>query len=196
MAKKDKQEDMADIISESLKKDGIPSYFVGEEETPTDLTDFISTGSSLLDLIISNRKHGGIACGRITELTGLEGSGKSLIAAHLMANVQKEGGVAVLIDTETALNEKFFRAVGLDMSKMVYVPTEILEQVFETVESIIIKIRSGTAEARKKKVIIVIDSMAGASPKKELEGDFDQNGYATQKSIIIGQAMRKLTGLI
>jgi recombination protein RecA len=196
MAKKDEREHLANIISNSLKKDGIASYHIGEEETPTDLSDFISTGSSLLDLAISNRPNGGIACGRITELTGLEGSGKSLIAAHLMANVQKEGGVAVLIDTETAVNEDFSRSIGIDMSKLVYVPTEILEQVFETVEKIIMKVREGNAEARKKKVIIVIDSIAGASPKKELDGDFDQNGYATGKSIIISQAMRKLTGLI
>lgn len=197
MAKTTKNtDDLSHTIAEALKKNGTTAYFVGEEDTPTDLKDFISTGSSILDLAISNRKNGGIACGRITELQGLEGSGKSLIAGHLMKSVQDEGGVAVLIDTETALNDEFFTAIGLDMTKMVYVHTEELERVFESVETIITKVREGSAEARKKKVIIVVDSVAGASPKKEMESDFDQDGYATQKSIIISKAMRKLTGLI
>lgn len=196
MAKQITQDDLSHTIADALKKDDIHAYFIGEEETPTDLKDFISTGSSLLDIAISNRKNGGIACGRITELTGLEGSGKSLIAGHLMKSVQDEGGVAVLIDTETALNEEFFKSIGLDMKKMLYVHTEELEKVFETIETIISKVREGSAEARKKKVIIVVDSVAAASPKKELEGDFDQDGYATQKSIIISKAMRKLTAMI
>jgi recombination protein RecA len=193
---KNTSDDLSHIIANALKAENITAYFVGEEDTPTDLKDFISTGSSILDLAIANRKHGGIACGRITELQGLEGSGKSLIAGHLMKSVQDEGGIAVLIDTETALNEDFFESIGLDMTKMVYVHTNILEEVFESIERIITKVREGTAEARKKKVIIVVDSVAAASPKKEMESDFDQEGYATQKAIIIGKAMRKLTALI
>jgi RecA/RadA recombinase len=78
MAKKNgpDPEELASAIVDTLNKtfkDGQVAYVIGQEETPTDLTDFISTGSSLLDLAISNRVNGGIACGRITELTGLEG---------------------------------------------------------------------------------------------------------------------------
>ena len=119
-----KTSDLAQIIADTLNKEsdgGKVAYILGTESTPTDLKDFISTGSSMLDIAISNRKHGGIAVGRITELQGLEGSGKSLIGAHLIAEVQRRDGTAVLIDTETSFHEDFFRAVGIDMKKMVYI---------------------------------------------------------------------------
>src|SRR5665213_2058498 len=107
-------DDLAATLAANLNSAGIATFTIGKEETPTDLTDWVSTGSSLLDLAISNRPNGGVPMGRIVEFSGLEGSGKSLIAAHMMANVQKEGGVAVFIDTETAVNEDFWTAVGVD----------------------------------------------------------------------------------
>ena len=114
------RDDLAEVIAVGVNKlfkttDGAYGKvaFVGDtDETPTDLSDFLSTGCAPLDLAISNRPHGGIPFGRITELTGLEGSGKSLVSAHMMANVQKMGGVAVLIDTETAVNWEFFKAAS------------------------------------------------------------------------------------
>ena len=119
-----KREDLAQVIADNLNKitEGEKiAFFLDDEVSSTHLTDFISTGSSILDIAISNRPNGGIACGRITELQGLEQSGKSLIAAHMLADTQRRGGVAVLIDTETALNYDYFEAVGIDFSKMVYV---------------------------------------------------------------------------
>lgn len=191
------QEELASTIVDALNKkfnDGQVAYTIGSEETPTDLIDFVSTGSSLLDIAISNRIYGGIACGRITELTGLEGSGKSLIAAHMMANVQQEGGVAVLLDTENAVNAEFFESLGLDFSKMVYAQPETLEDIFTMIESTIETVRK--REKKSKKVIIVVDSVAGVPTKQELEANFDKDGYATGKAIILGKAMRKITGLI
>jgi recombination protein RecA len=190
-------EELASAIVDTLNKtfkDGQVAYVIGEEETPTDLTDFVSTGSSLLDLAISNRPNGGIACGRITELTGLEGSGKSLLAAHMMANVQREGGVAVLIDTENAVNEEFYRALGLDFGKMVYAQPDTLEDIFTMIEKIIETVRKGGNA--DKKVIIVVDSVAGVPTAAELESDYNKDGYATGKAIILSKAMRKVTGLI
>jgi recombination protein RecA len=200
MAKKktdNQQEELSSAIVDAINKkfkDGHIAYIIGNEETPTDLVDFIGTGSSILDVAISNRPHGGIACGRITELTGLEGSGKSLIAAHLMASVQREGGVAVLLDTENALNEEFFAAIGLNFGRMVYAQPETVEDVFDAIETIITRVRE--TEKNDKKVIIVVDSVAAAPTKQEMEADYDKDGYATGKAIILSKAMRKMTQLI
>ena len=135
-----KKDDLATVIAEQLNKvEGRKvAWFLGKDyDAPTHFHDFISTGSSLLDIAISNRKHGGIACGRITELQGNEASGKSLLAAHMLADTQRRGGVAVLIDTETAVNYEFFDAVGLDMNKMVYVTENLIENIFNQIEKII-----------------------------------------------------------
>ncbi len=193
------RDELASLIAESLNKlnkdsDQIAFFLDGREETPTDFTDFISTGATMLDVAISNRPHGGIAVGRITELTGLEGSGKSLLGAQLIANTQKRGGVGVLIDTETAVNPEFFRAVGIDTNKLVYVHLQTVEEIFDAITTIIEKVRSG--KDKDKLVTIVVDSVAAASTKKEMEADFGKDGYATDKAIIISKAMRKITGLL
>jgi len=131
--------------------------------------------------------------GRITELTGLEQSGKSLLSAHLLAETQKQGGIAVLIDTETAVSREFFDAIGVDVSKLLYVSVDTVEDIFETIETIIEKVREKDAQ---KLVTIVVDSVAAASTKKEMEADYDKDGYATDKAIIISKAMRKITNTI
>ena len=93
------KDDLANVIADNLNKkfkDNKVAYFLdGSDDTPTDIKDFISTGSSMLELAISNREDGGIAVGRITEINGLESSGKSLLGAHILAETQKKGGVAV-----------------------------------------------------------------------------------------------------
>ena len=135
-----KQDELANVLAESLnkkfKKDGKVAYFLdGTEETPTDLTEWISTGSSLLDLAISNRPNGGIAVGRITEINGLESSGKSLLGAHILAETQKKEGVAVYIDTETAVSEEFLQVIGVDSSKMLYLHLAYHEHQLELLQS-------------------------------------------------------------
>lgn len=190
-------DDIASFIAENLNKNEIDTFFL-DEESPTDLKDFISTGSSLLDLIISNRPHGGIACGRITELNGLEGAGKSLIAAHLCASVQKEGGIAAYIDTETAQNTDFLTAIGVQLSgpnRLVYIHAQTVEQIFDAVVKILEVVKQKDPE-RKRKVVVIVDSISNAPPAKELEADFSKDGYATEKAIIISKAMRKVTQLI
>jgi recombination protein RecA len=167
----------------------------GQESTPTDLDDWVSTGSPMLDLAIANRPNGGLPVGRITEITGLEGSGKSLLAAHAIADTQKKGGYGVYIDTENAMNQDFLTAIGVDIKKMLYVPLETVEDIFEAIDSIIESIRAADG-SEKKLVTIVVDSVAGATTKVELAADYDQAGYATQKAIIISKAMRKVTNLI
>jgi recombination protein RecA len=133
--------------------------------------------------------------GRIIEITGLEQSGKSLMAAHSLANTQKIGGVSVLIDTETAVSREFLEAIGVDVSKLVYISADSVEQIFEYTETIIEKVRA-TSTNNDKPVTIVIDSMAAASTEKELDADYGKDGYATDKAIIISKAMRKITNTI
>ena len=193
------RDELAEVIAESLnktfKEDGQVAYFLdGGEDTPTDFTDFISTGATMLDIAVANRPHGGIAVGRITELTGLEGSGKSLVGASMIADTQRRGGIAVLIDTETAVNPEFFEAVGINMKKLVYAHLVTVEDIFEAVVDIIEKVR--TSGTNDKLVTIVVDSVAAASTKSELEGTFAKEGYGMEKAYLISKAMRKITGLI
>jgi recombination protein RecA len=147
----------------------------------------------MLDVAISNRPYGGLPVGRITEITGLEQSGKSLVSAHLLAETQKLGGLAVLIDTENAVSREFLEAIGVDTTKLLYVAAETVEQCFEYTETIIEKVRTSSKD---KYVTIVVDSVAAASTEKEMEADYGKDGYATDKAIIISKAMRKITNLI
>jgi recombination protein RecA len=134
------KEDLAQVLAENLNKsfkDYKVAYFLGEaSQSPTDVKDFISTGSSMLDLAISNRQNGGIAVGRITEINGLESSGKSLLGAHILSETQKKGGVAVYIDTETSVSQQFLGAIGVDVSKMLYLHLETVEDIFQAIEEI------------------------------------------------------------
>ena len=190
------KDELAGIIADELNKQfkhQKVAYFLEEDVNPTDVTDFISTGSTMLDLAIANRPNGGVAVGKITELNGLEGSGKSLIGSHLLASTQKKDGIAVYIDTESAVSQEFLRAIGVDTKKMLYVHLETVEEIFDTIETIVTKIRESNKD---KLVTILVDSLAAASTKQEMDTDFDKDGWATAKAIIISKAMRKITQMI
>ena len=190
------KDELAGIIADELNKQfkhQQVAYFLEEDNNPTDVTDFISTGSTMLDLAISNRPNGGIGVGKITELNGLEGSGKSLIGSHLLASTQKKDGIAVYIDTESAVSQEFLRAIGVDTKSMLYVHLETVEEIFDTIETIVTKIRESNKD---KLVTILVDSLAAASTKVEMDADFDKDGWATAKAIIISKAMRKITQMI
>lgn len=184
---------LADSINKKFKDFKAVHFLDGQEDTPTDLTEWISTGSTLLDLAISNRPNGGLPVGRIVELQGMEASGKSLIMAHVLANTQKKGGLAVYIDTENALSEEFLRAIGVDVSNMLYLPLETIEDIFDAVENIIENIRKSSKD---RLVTIVIDSVSAATTKVEQEADFEKDGWATTKAILMSKAMRKITNTI
>ena len=190
------KDELAGIIADELNKQfkhQQVAYFLEEDNNPTDVTDYISTGSTMLDLAISNRPNGGIGVGKITELNGLEGSGKSLIGSHLLASTQRKDGIAVYIDTESAVSQEFLRAIGVDTKKMLYVHLETVEEIFDTIETIVTKIRESNKD---KLVTILVDSLAAASTKVEMDADFDKDGWATAKAIIISKAMRKITQMI
>jgi recombination protein RecA len=186
---------IADTINKQFKTQHVKSaYFLeGDDDAPTIVKEWVGTGSTMLDLAISNRKYGGFPVGRVSEITGLEQSGKSLLAAHVLLNTQKKGGLAVYIDTENAISTEFLSAIGLNLKEMLYIPLETVEDIFETVEVIIDKVRSSD---KNRLVTIVVDSIAGASTKTEMAADFDKDGYATAKALIMSKAMRKITNLI
>lgn len=196
MAKATKEVDLAEVLVESLNKqskDQKVAFFLDNDDAPTNVEGWVSTGASMLDVAISNRPYGGLPVGRITEITGLEQSGKSLVSAHLLAETQKLGGLAVLIDTENAVSREFLEAIGVDTAKLLYVAAETVEQCFEYTETIIEKVRTSSKD---KYVTIVVDSVAAASTEQEMEADYGKDGYATGKAIIISKAMRKITNLI
>ena len=202
MAKKktdSNRDDLTRLLAASLNKKFSKThhkvaYFLdGSEDSPTDVNDWVSTGSTVLDLAISNRPNGGFPVSKIVEITGLEQSGKSLLASHIIANTQKKGGVAVYIDTESSLNAQFLQAIGVDVEKMVYLPLETVEDIFDAIENIISQVRENNPD---KLVTIVVDSVAAATTKIESAADFEKDGYATQKAIILSKAMRKITNLI
>ena len=191
------KDDLAKVLADNINKkfkDTKVAYFLdGSNATPTDIKEFISTGSSVLDLAISNRPNGGVAVGRITEINGLESSGKSLIGTHILAETQKRGGVAVYIDTETSVSREWLETIGVDVQNLLYLHVETVEDIFECIESIIAKIRESD---RDRLVTILVDSLAGASTKVEMEADFEKDGWATSKAIIVSKAMRKITQMI
>ena len=184
---------LADTLNKQFKDMKVAYFLDGSDITPTDIKEFVSTGSTMLDLAISNKPNGGIAVGRITEINGLESSGKSLLGAHILAETQRKGGQAVYIDTETSVSTEFLGAIGLDVNNMLYLHLETVEDVFQAIESIVAKVRESDKD---RLVTILVDSLAGATTKVELEADFDKDGWATAKAIIISKAMRKITQMI
>jgi recombination protein RecA len=189
--------ELAELIVKTMNKsqtDGSRvAYFLDEQEDPSMVSDWISTGSSLLDLAISNRKNGGLPVGRIVELHGLESTGKSLICAHIIANTQKMGGKAVFIDTENAAAPEFWKAVGVDIKEMGYATLFTVEEVFSKIEEVIGAVRKTNGDVL---LTIVVDSLSQASCETEMESKHGKDGYNTSKAIIISKACRKITGLI
>ena len=186
---------LADSINKQFKGQNYKTAFFldGDSDAPTNVNEWISSGCSMLDLAISNKPNGGFPVGRITEITGLEASGKSLLAAHTLAETQKRGGLAVYIDTESATSSEFLHAIGVDLKSMLYVPMETVEEIFETIETIVENVRKSEKD---RLVTIVVDSIMGASTKIEMAAEYDKDGYATSKSIILSKAMRKVTNWI
>jgi recombination protein RecA len=169
------------------------AYFLSDPDLVSDVKRWIPTGCDMLDLAIANRPNAGFPVGRIIEITGLEASGKSLLAAYALKNTQAQGGLAIYIDTEAATSREYLQAIGVDIDKMVYVPLEALEDIFDTIEATIAKVRTANKDVL---VTIVVDSIMGATTKKELNAEHGKDGYATEKAIVLSKAMRKITNMI
>src|SRR5581483_384826 len=143
----------------------------------------ISTGAINLDAAIG---VGGIPRGRITEIYGLESSGKTTLCLHVVANSQRGGGVAAYIDAEHALDTEYAKKLGVDIENLLISQPDTGEQALEICE---ILVRSGAVD------VIVIDSVAALVPKAEIEGDMGDSHVGLQARLM-SQALRKLTGAI
>ena len=184
----------AELISSLNKENGSRiAYNLAEDESPTHVKSWVSTGSTLLDYIVSNRRNGGLPVGRIIEIFGPPSIGKSHIATQIARSTQQMGGICVYIDTENATSVENLQALGVDVTRrFVYVDTHCTEEVFDTAEKTIVK-----AKAMQKDVPITIiwDSVAASSPKAELLGDYDKETIGLQARAI-SKGMRKITGVI
>jgi recombination protein RecA len=184
----------AELISSLNKENGSRiAYNLAEDESPTHVKRWISTGSTLLDYIVANRKSGGLPEGRIIEIFGPPSIGKSHIATQIARSTQQMGGIVVYIDTENATSVENLQALGVDVTRrFVYVDTHCTEEVFDVAEKTIVK-----AKAMQKDVPITIiwDSVAASSPKAELLGDYDKDSIGLQARAI-SKGMRKITGVI
>ena len=143
----------------------------------------VSTGSLSLDFALG---IGGIPRGRITEIYGPESSGKTTIALHVVAEVQKQGGIAAFIDAEHALDPVYAKKLGVDTNELLVSQPDCGEQALEIAETLV---NSGAID------IIVIDSVAALVPRQEIEGDMGASHVGVQARLM-SQAMRKLSGSI
>lgn len=191
------RDEMAMLLQKELNKsnkDGSKvSYFLDEDDNPSQVNEWISTGSTLLDLAVSNRPHGGLPVGRMIELSGLEGTGKSLICAQIIAETQRRGGLAVFFDSEFSVDRNFWVALGVDIRSVNYVPFTTLEEFFNKFELCVGTFRKKCPD---RLLTIFVDSVTQASVEKEMESEHGVDGYNTGRAIVISKAMRKCTGLI
>jgi recombination protein RecA len=143
----------------------------------------VSTGSISLDIALG---VGGVPRGRIIEIFGPEASGKTTLAQHIVAEVQKTNGTAAFIDAEHALDPDYAKKIGIDINKMYISQPDTGEQALEIVETLV---RSNAMD------VIVIDSVAALTPKAEIEGEMGDSHMGLQARLM-SQALRKLAGII
>ncbi len=142
----------------------------------------ISTGSLSLDLALG----GGLPQGRIVEIYGPESSGKTTLALHAVAEVQKKGGLAAFIDAEHAVDPEYAAKIGVNLDDLLISQPDTGEQALEICETLV---RSSAVD------IVVIDSVAALVPRAEIEGDMGDSHMGLQARLM-SQALRKLTGVI
>ncbi len=145
--------------------------------------DAISTGSLSLDIALG---IGGLPKGRIVEIYGPESSGKTTLAIHAIANVQKSGGIAAIIDAEHAFDRFYAEKLGVDTKSLLISQPDNGEQALEIADNLI---RSGAVD------LVVIDSVAALTPKAEIEGEMGDSRMGLQARLM-SQALRKLTATI
>jgi recombination protein RecA len=155
---------------------------LGDDTARLDVS-VVSTGSLALDLALG---VGGLPRGRIVEIYGPEGSGKTSLSLHVVAEAQKAGGLVAFIDAEHALDPSYARAVGVDIDNLLCSQPDTGEQALEITDTLV---RSGALD------VIVIDSVAALVPRAEIEGEMGDAQMGLQARLM-SQAMRKLTGSV
>ena len=172
---------MRDILN---KKAGSIVAYSLEETNPTDVEDWIPTGSRWLDSIICRGKLAGIPMGKIVELAGLESAGKSYMAAQIAANAQKKGIDVIYFDSESAIASDFMVKAGVDVSRLLYVQARSVEFVLETIEELLAN--------NPSKMMFIWDSIAFTPTETDVEGDFDPQSSMAVKPRILSKAFSKL----
>jgi recombination protein RecA len=159
-------------ITQIEKQLGKGSIMRMGSESPRERIQAISTGAINLDAAIG---IGGVPRGRITEVYGPESSGKTTLCLHLVANVQKLGGVGAYVDAEHALDVEYAKKLGVDVDNLLVSQPDTGEQALEIVE---ILVRSGAVD------IIVVDSVAALVPKAEIEGEMGDSHMGLQARLM------------
>ena len=152
-------------------------------EVQTMEVEIIPTGSVSLDIALG---VGGVPRGRVVEIYGPESSGKTTLAQHIIASVQKKGGVAAFVDAEHALDPDYAKKTGVDIKNLLISQPETGEQALESVKTLV---RSSGVD------VVVIDSVAALTPRAEIEGDMGDSHMGLQARLM-SQALRKLTSVI
>ena len=179
----DRRKALSLAISQIEKQLGKGSIMRLGTEGPQDKIGAIPTGAINLDAAIG---IGGVPRGRITEIYGPESSGKTTLCLHLVANVQRTGGVAAYVDAEHALDVEYARKLGVNIEDLLVSQPDTGEQALEIVE---ILVRSGAVD------LVVVDSVAALVPKAEIEGEMGDSHMGLQARLM-SQALRKLAGAI
>ncbi len=179
----DRQKAIDTALSQIERQCGKGSIMKLGEGSPQSEVSVISTGCLSLDLALG---IGGVARGRIVEVYGPESSGKTTIALHIIAEAQKQGGVAAFIDAEHALDVQYARKLGVNIEELLLSQPDYGEQALEIAE---ILVRSNAID------VIVVDSVAALVPKAEIEGDMGDSHVGLQARLM-SQALRKLVSAI
>lgn len=152
-------------------------------EAKTAAVEAVTTGCLSVDLALG---VGGVPRGRIIEVFGPEASGKTTLAQHIVAEVQKQGGIAAFIDAEHALDPDYAAKIGINVKELLISQPDTGEQGLEILETLV---RSNAID------VVVVDSVAALVPKKEIEGDMGDSQMGLQARLM-SQALRKLTGIV
>ncbi|MDA3732571.1 recombinase RecA [Niameybacter massiliensis] len=169
-------------ISQIQKQFGKGSIMKLGEATETSVSTF-PTGSLSLDIALG---VGGVPRGRIIEVYGPESSGKTTVTLHMIAEVQKMGGIAAFIDAEHALDPAYAKKLGVDINELYISQPDNGEQALEIAETMV---RSGAID------LVIVDSVAALVPRAEIEGDMGDSHMGLQARLM-SQALRKLTGVV
>ncbi len=176
--------DIAAIRKIINKKAGREVAHSLEGENPTEVRQWIPTGSRWLDSIICKGHLAGIPVGKISEIAGLEATGKSFMAAQVAGNAQKMGIDVVYFDSESAIDPSFLERAGCDLGRLMYVQAESVEFVLETIEELL---------ATGNKWLFIWDSLALTPSISDVEGDFNPQSSMAVKPRILSKGMAKLT---
>ena len=176
---------MADMRKLINKRAGMTVAHNLNEENPTEVNDWIPTGSRWLDSIICKGKLAGIPVGKVTEIAGLEATGKSFLAAQVAASAQKKGIDVIYFDSESAIDPTFLENAGCDVETILYVQAQSVEFVLETIEDLLVN--------NENRMLFIWDSLALTPAISDVEGDFNPQSSMAVKARILAKGMSKLT---